>query len=122
MMQRELSGVSWPGGKGSSAPRHTEQWGVAMTEADVSARTPSTKSSLDEFLLLIGLSMLPPLIFCVLVTGLWASYLLIHLLGMIGAWAICAAPLLIVRLVAKRRPGMVRRIINQCREPQRSHT
>ena len=84
-----------------------------MTAVGVSVR--SAKSSLDEILILIGLSMLPPLMLGVLVTGLWASYFLIHTLGMIDAWAICATALLIVRLAAKRRPGMVCRIIDQYR-------
>ena len=90
----------------------TEQGVVAVTAFDVSVRGPRASSWLDEILPFIGLCMLPPLAFCVLVTGLWASYVLIHTLGMIGAWAVCAAPLVILRLALKRRPGVVRRIID----------
>jgi hypothetical protein len=81
-----------------------------MTAVDASVRGPSASSRVDQILPFIGLGMLPPLAFCVLVTGLWASYVLIHTLGMTGAWAVCAAPLVILRLAAKRRPGVVRRI------------
>lgn len=68
-----------------------------MTATDVSA-----PSSLDATLLrLAGWIMVPPLVFCVLVTGLWVSYLLIHTLGFIGAWASCAIPLAVIGPAAK---------------------
>lgn len=54
----------------------------------------------------IGLIMLPPFAFGALVTGLWFSYCLIHTLGFVGAWAVSAAALLIVRLVMSRGVGV----------------
>lgn len=73
-----------------------------MTAVDESVRTSSRTTLLGA----VGLIMLPPFVFGGLVTGLWLSYLLIHTVGFVGAWAVCAAALLIVRLVVKRGRGM----------------
>ena len=70
-----------------------------MTAIDVTVPRPSDATVLG----LVGWIMVPPLVLGVLVTGLWVSYVLIHTLGFIGAWAICAIPLLVIRHVAKRR-------------------
>ena len=84
-----------------------------MTAVDESIRTSSRMTLLGS----VGLIMVPPLLFGGLVTGLWFSYFLIHTLGFAGAWAVCATPLLIVRLVAKRgrgvRPYEARRLIRR---------
>ena len=73
-----------------------------MTAVDESVRTSSGTTLLGT----VGLIMVPPLVFGGIVAAMWLSYFLIHTLGFLGAWAVCAAPLLIVRLAVKRGLGV----------------